>query len=159
MTPAQPGQLERALTNLTVGLVQGQQLRERILRDGYQGEYEQQVQLQFAGAAGNMAGFTDADITFELPFLYAPAQRHVPFETPHFTYGIELLNAGDTLVQLAAHVTAWNINDSNWVVGATVRLTAVAPLVTTEAVAFAAIAHLRFQGYASYAEGDEYQDG
>lgn len=154
---AQPGQLERALGSMTVDLLQGRDFQKRVLADTYTGEWEQQVHVPFNGSAGNEWGFADQTVNWEMPFLYAPAQRRVPFETPHFTYGVELLNAAADLVHFGAHVIAWNINDSGWYIGATVRLAAVAPNATTVAVLFSAIAHLSFQGYASYAEGDEYQ--
>lgn len=154
-----PGQLERSLSALTIGVVQGQKFRERGLSDTYTGEWDQQVQVEFTGTAGSQWGWTDTDITFEYPFLYAPAQRLVPFDRPHFSKGFELLGASITLVHLDAQIVAWNINDNNWTIGATVRLYVVAPLADVEPLAFSAIAHLTFQGYAAYAEGAEFTDG
>ena len=101
----------------------------------------------------------DTDSNFEYPFLYAPAQRLVPFDRPHFTKGFELTSGAATLVHLDAQVLSWDINESNWTIGAKIRLYAVAPLMDTTPVAFSAIAHLTFQGYAAYAEGEEYADG
>lgn len=154
---AQPGQLDRALSRLTIGLVQGQQFRERVLYDTHSGEWDQQVQINFSGSAGNEWGFVDTSIMFEYPFLYAPAQRLVPFERPHFSKGIELLTPSPDLVHLDAQIHSWNINESGWIIGCQVRLLAVAPAASTDAVLFSAVAHLTFQGYAAYAEGDEYQ--
>jgi|GraSoiStandDraft_43_1057313.scaffolds.fasta_scaffold707472_1 hypothetical protein len=150
------GQLERSLASLTIGLVQGQQFRQRVLSDTYQGEWDQQVQLEFSGGAGNQWGFVDTDIMFEYPFLYAPTQRLVPFDRPHFNKGFELLTPSTTLVHLDAQVISWNINESNWTVGAKIRLYAVAPAADVTPELFRAIAHLTFQGYATYAEGDEF---
>jgi hypothetical protein len=144
---------------MTIGLVQGQKFRQRILSDTHTGEYEQQVQLKFSGTAGNEWGYVDADIYFQNPFLYAPAQRMVPFDRPHFSKGFELLNAGPTLVHLDAQVTDWHINESSFIVGAKVRIYATAPSMTTAPQPFSAIAHLTFQGFSTYAEGDEYING
>lgn len=148
------GQLDRALGSMTIDLLQNRDFRKRTLYDTRTGEYEQQVHVPFSGAAGSLWGFADQAVNWEMPFVYAPAQRRVPFETPHFTYGIELLNPGSSLVHFGAHVVAWNITDAGWYIGATVRLCVVSPDATVQ-VPYSAIAHLSFQGYAAYAEGDE----
>ena len=152
------GALDRALAAITIGMAQGQQFRERVLADTRTGEYEQQIQLSVSGTAGNGWGFADAQVMFEYPFLFAPTQRMVPFDRPHFQASFELMNASDTLVHLAAHVIDWNVNDSGWIIGATVRVVGTAPAVSDSAnlEAFSALAHLTFQGYCTYAEGDEY---
>jgi hypothetical protein len=159
MSRPKPGQLERSLSALTIGFAQGQKLRADILTDTHSGEWHQQVQLQFSGSAGNQWGYVDHNIYFEYPFLYAPSQRLVPFDRPHFSKGFENLTPGTSLVHLDAQVIEWTTNDSNWIIGATIRLYAVAPANDVTAEPFSAIAHLTFQGYAAYAEGDEYVDG
>lgn len=159
MSRPAPGQLERSLAALTIGVVQGQQHRERVLRDTHTGEWDQQVQLEFSGSAGNQWGYADTEIMFEYPFLYAPAQRLVPFDRPHFNKGFEMLTPSTNLVHLDAQIISWNTNDTGWIVGCKVRLYAVAPANDVSAESFNAIAHLTFQGYAAYAEGEEYADG
>jgi hypothetical protein len=160
MSRPAPGQLEQSLSALTIGVVQGKEWRERVLSDTHSGEWHQQVQLQFSGSAGNQWGFVDHDVYFEYPFLYAPSQRLVPFDRPHFSKGFENLTPSSTnLVHLDAQVVNWITNDSNWIIGATIRLYAVGPNNDVTAEPFSAIAHLTFQGYAAYAEGEEYVDG
>lgn len=152
------GQLQRALEGMTIGVHQGALFRKRTLADGHTGEYEQQVQVQLGGTAGNEWGFVDSEVTFELPFVYAPLQRRSEFTTPHFTRGIEVLNSAPdptTLLNIDAHVVGWTTTEEGFIVGARVRFSVCAPNATDN-VPYTAIAHLAFQGYASYAEGDEF---
>lgn len=149
------GQLERSLAALTIGMAQGQAARAKGLADTGTGEYLQQVHVPVSGVAGADALFADTNVQWELPFLYAPDQRRVPFLTPHFTYGIEITAGQAALVVVDAHVVGWAITEQNWYVGATVRLSASSP-GAVEPVPYSAIAHLSFEGYATPAEGDEF---
>lgn len=152
------GQLDRSLAALTLGVADGRQERHRALSDNRTGEYEQQVHLPIAGNAGSDPGFADATVHWEMPFLYAPAQRRVPFPTPHFTYGVEHLQATDILVSIDVHVIGWVVSPEGWYTGSTVRASAHAPgLGAGMLEPFSAIVHLSFQGYASFAEGAEFQ--
>jgi hypothetical protein len=146
------GQLDRALTALTIGVVQGQRFRDRVLWDSYTGEYDQQVQLKVSGKASSVWGFADQKLKFDVAFYYAPTQRSVPFDRPHFTVGFELLNASKVLVVFTASVIRWTITNSGWITGATVRIASAAPALAANAQPepFRALAHLVFQGYASY---------
>ena len=150
------GQLDRALTALTIGVHQDAMHRRRALRDGYTGEFEQQFQVQLSGQAGNTWGFVDQGYGFEFPFLYAPVQRQIDFPTPHFRSGIELTNPSSSLVLLHAHCIGWTRSPENWVIGATVRFMVCAPMATNVTVPYNAVAHLVFQGYASLPEGSQY---
>jgi len=147
------GQLDRALAAITLEVFQDNKRRNHILSDGYTGEFEQQFQVAVSGTAGNVWGFVDQAFAFEYPFLWAPLQRRSDFKTPHFRCGIELTNPQPTLVLLHAHVIGWVQSPEMWVIGANVRFAVCAPTVTTTAVAYAAIAHLAFQGYASLPQG------
>src|ERR1700752_4240028 len=84
------GQLERSLAALTIGVHAGARQRVKALSDTVTGEYEQQVHQKLSGVASSAWAFSDQVVQWELPFLYAPLQRRVPFPTPHFTYGIEI---------------------------------------------------------------------
>lgn len=150
-----PGQLERSLAAITIGVQQRTVLRSRQLAERRTGEYDQQVRVDINGSAGNDWGYADAALLFEYPFLYAPAQRRVPFNRPHFSYGFEIAQPLDTLLHLGAQIVGWNVNENGWIIGATVRVHVIAPQVT-QATPFAATAHLTFQGYAANAEGDDY---
>lgn len=149
------GQLERSLAALTIGIHQGVVARGRALADTRTGEYEQQVHVPLSGIANNGWGFVDMPVQWELPFLYAPLQRRVPFPTPHFTYGIEMTAGQGELVVIHAHVTAWTITESQWYVGANVRFAASAPNAIAPSP-YLAIGHLSFEGYATLSEGDEF---
>jgi hypothetical protein len=152
------GQLERALTRLTVGLVQAQELKAQLGADQYTGEADAQIQLQFSGKAGNAYASTDKKVPFQYPFLHAPQQREVPFDQPHFVGAtFELLNATASLVVLGVQLIGWGLNKSNWTIGAELRLYAFAPLVDASTlVPFSALAHLTFEGYLAHVEGGGY---
>lgn len=158
--PGRPstGQLERALTKLTVGVVQGQELKAQLGADQYTGEADQQIELQFSGKAGNQYASTDKKVPFQYPFLHAPQQREVPFAQPHFVGAtFELLTPTASLVVMGAQLIGWGLNKSNWTIGAELRLYAVAPLVDDSTlVPFSALAHLTFEGYLAHAEGGGY---
>lgn len=177
------GQLARSLDALTIAVASGREQRRSSLDASKTGEYEQQLQLPFRGRLYDAAlYYLDHDVNWELPFLYAPAQRQVPFDTPHMTYGVTFDTPPITLVVVHAALIAWKITESNWYVGATIRLSAHAPHLTdsgtpspgpfapppkdtmvgptTQPVPahadFAATLHLTFSGYASTPEGDEF---
>ncbi len=152
------GQLERSLTALTIGVAIDAKDRARALDANRTGEYEQQIHQPMAGNAAAAHGFVDATVYWEMPFLYAPAQRRVPFETPHFVFGVEHLQSTGVLVLVDAHVIGWVVSPEGWYTGAKVRLSAVAPTLGSGALEpFSAIVHMSFQGYASFAEGAEFQ--
>jgi hypothetical protein len=54
-------------------------------------------------------------------------------------------------------VVEWNITSARWYIGATVRFAISSPGAATPQP-FSAIAHLRFQGYATLAEGNEFMN-
>lgn len=152
------GQLERSLAELTIGVAQGQARRQLALDDSATGEYEQQVRLPFSGHAASGWGFSELTVRFELPFLYAPLQRRVPFETPHYRKGLEIIESKGHPLLLDVVVIGWETSDEGWCTGARVRLAVCAPgQVPPDLVPYKAVAHLSFQGYATYAEGDEFQ--
>lgn len=159
--PRPAGQLQRVMTELTVGVHQGHRRRIRQLSDTHTGEVDQQVRVPFSGTVSANPGFVDKLVVWEQPFLYAPNQRRVPFPTPHFVgCKFELTDppvngTGDAVwVTLDGQVLTWTQSAELWYVGALVRFGAVAPAMTDAAVAFESIAHLTFQGYATYGEGE-----
>ncbi len=151
------GQLDRFVNATVVRPRLAERHRRRTLADGYTGEFEQQIQVALAGVAGNVWGFVDESYSFEYPFLYAPIQRRVDLLTPVFRSGIELVDPNPQyLVIVHAHCVGWTYSEENWIIGSTVRFAVVAPAATTQAIAYNAIAHLAFQGYASLPEGGEF---
>lgn len=148
------GQLERSLAALTIGVAQGRERRARSLADAFTGEWEQQLRLDLSGQAAGGWGWGDRRVTFDIPFLYAPLQRTIPFETPQFTYGVEMTQTTDTLVLVHAHLLKWTINRQGWITGATLRFGVQAPAATAP-MPFSATVHLTFQGFGTTAEQEE----
>jgi hypothetical protein len=153
MSPRPAGELDRALSGLTLDVHKGRVRREQLLADAYQGEYEQQLQVQLSGTAGSGWGYVDQDYMFEFPFLWAPVQRRSEFDTPIFRSGIEIVVPQSSLVLAHAHVVGWHSSPESWIVGARVRFAVSAPAASTTPIPYQAIAHLSFQGYASLPQG------
>lgn len=154
--PRATGQLDRVLSGLTVGLLTDQRDRHIQLAHSAGEEVEQQVRVLVQGEVGGGWNHTDRDVYWTLPFIWAPAQREVPYRTPHFSYGVEMRSGTEQLVIVDAHVLSWLTNNSSLVEGARIRFAASAPN-TTAAFKFSAVAHLTFQGYA--AETEEGEEG
>lgn len=152
------GQLEKSLAALTIAIDQGHRERATALEDSHTGEHFQQVRVDLSGNATAVWGFSDTDVAFALPFLYAPSQRAVPFKLPHFTHGIEFKVTPESFVLLNAQVVGWHETEEGWIVGAKVRFAVCAPNFQAggAAITFSATAHLTFQGYATYAESEEF---
>lgn len=155
-------QLDRSLAELTISLTRAREERAAALRDGHTGEWVQQVQVPLSGLLGTGWGSADAPVTFDVPFLYAADQRAVPFQTPHFSYGVEFTSTPVGPVVATASVLQWLRSDEGWIVGAMIRYCISQPNpVTIGGVPqppqpYSATAHLTFEGYASPAEGDEF---
>ena len=152
------GQLERSLAALTIGVAQGERQRRLALADTHTGEYMQQVHVPLSGVATGGWGSIDVPVTWELPFLYAPLQRRVPFPTPHFHANFEVTAGQGALLLMHAQLIAWNVTDADWYVGATIRFAIAAPggQNPNPQIAYSAIAHCSFQGFATLPEGDEF---
>lgn len=152
------GSMERSLAAVTIGMARDQKSRRLALADTHQGEWEQQIHLPISGQATNVVAHVDCDVSWELPFLYAPQQRQVPFEVPHFTKGFEQTVQTAALIRYDAYVTQWAKNDQGWITGAVVRIIVDAPNVPAvgPAIPYQATAHLSFEGYATMPEGDEF---
>jgi hypothetical protein len=151
------GGLARSLAALSIAPEVERADRASALSDTATGEYEQQVHVPLSGVAAPTPAFIDAPVAWELPFLYAPLQRRVPFPTPHFTCGIEHTAGTGQLVLIHAHVIAWTVTESQWYVGATVRFDVSAPLAIANSP-YAAIAHLSFSGFGTLAEAEEFSN-
>lgn len=154
--PRPKGQIDRTLDALTIGVVQGKAARDKQLSYSAGVEMEQQVRVPLSGKVANGWGFVDDDVAWSFPFIWAPAQRGVEFQTPHFSYGIVHNVETEALIVVHAQVVRWTINDSSWVVGATVRFASSAPqLAEGEELDYAATAHLTFQGLGAETEEGE----
>lgn len=141
------GQLERSLHKLTVGTQLDMRARERALAAGRSGEYDQQVRVAISGEATERWGYTDIPVTWEHPFIYSPLQRKLPFEAPHYVCGVEFAKPPAALVIVVPHLIDWLQSDASWYIGAKLRVAVSAP-GQTEPVAYSAVLHLTFEGYA-----------
>jgi hypothetical protein len=137
------GQLERIVTDLTIGVHRGLQERERALESSRSGPYEQSVQVPINGQASSGWGYVDKAVTWEHPFVYSPAQSRLPFATPHVSHHIEFTRVLSDLVIAHAHVTSWIQDVRGGFIGARVRVASCAPN-TTGTVPYAGILHLKF---------------
>lgn len=154
--PKSVGGLERALVGMTIGVEQHRQKRHKQLHYTAGREMEQQMRVPLSGTVGNGWGFIDRGVGFLLPFIWLPAQRPVPFKTPHFSFGIEHEAGINVLVLIHAAVIHWNIDKSSRVRGAKIRYASSAPMLAEgETKNFSATAHLTFQGWACETEEGE----
>jgi hypothetical protein len=149
------GQLDRALAALTIGPILSEKHRRQALRDTHTSAKHQLIQLPVTGQAGTGWGFSRQKVKWEQPFLYAPGQWLVPFQTPHFHANFDVLGSGGQSLLLDAKVVGWKVLEEGWTVGATIEIGACAPNATA-AVSFSAVAHLTFTGYAAAAEAGEF---
>lgn len=150
--PRPRGQVDRTLDSLGAGLLLGKHKRDHQLGYSRLREVEQQVRVPLEGEASNEWGYADKEVNWELPFVGAPAQRDAPFTTPHFSYGVELGAGSGSLIVIHASIVKWNTNIQGYIIGAVTRFMASAP--GGEGVAYTAVMHLSFQGYAAEFEAD-----
>lgn len=181
------GTLDRALADIVIGAQQEMKARERSLSDTKLGEFTQQVHVPLSGELFDAYWhWVDHKINWLMPFLWAPLQRQIPFQHPHFSYGVEWLSPPSTLIEVHAQVISWTTNNMGWDVGATIRFMVQAPYVVqpppvttltkpsppthivkdtpqtapttapTQA-GYNTNVHLTFQGFACNPEGDEFQ--
>jgi hypothetical protein len=142
--------LDRAMGELTLGVVKS--TRKRDQRDWEMGfkELQQQFQIKINGQASEAWGFAQTTIVFDYPFFYAPAQRDSDLDRPQFWFGAELY---DFPGAASAVVTAWEIDPTHGaVVGATVSI-GVASQPGVDAP-YEGVIHLTFQGFAALSEDE-----
>lgn len=145
--------LERSLKALTIGAQMSGQRRATGSQSEVAGEYEQQVHIPLSGSAALKPMFGDTDVTWRVPFLWAPQQRLVPFTVPHFTYGVEFTEVPTDIVVIHPAVVGWKKDVRNWFTGAFIRAAIWAPGVDEQTtVDFSATLHMTFQGYAAQPE-------
>jgi hypothetical protein len=153
--PRPEGALSRALVEITVGTERRRRARAQRDTEMRLSELEQQFQFEFSGTANTQWAFASADIVFEFPFFYAPAQRDPDFDRPHFWFGGDLapeLAASPTApIAMSAVVTGWLTDEhTGAVIGATVAIGVAAGAATP----FNGLVHLTFQGYSGLDEDE-----
>lgn len=148
------GQLDRSLARIAMRTAASAKEKTRRQAQG-QGEYDQQVQFPINGNATADWPFVDKQVKFRLPFISAKQQRAVPFDTPHFTWGMVFDNPPTDMLICTVSVVQWAIDRRGWITGATVRVAAQAP--NAGKLAFSGTVHLTFSGYSAYAENTQPQ--
>jgi hypothetical protein len=148
------GRLDRSIQALTLGRVRGESEAKRQRQLEGLAEREDQFSIAVTGRGEEFPAWTETHINFNVTFVDATGQRDVPFDRPHFTYGVYIEDGGP--VGLLACVTRWDVNTRNEVTGCMLSIGAVA---TDYARTFRGELHARFQGYGAPVEayGDETQ--
>ncbi len=146
---ASVGQIGRAMARIEMRAAQAQ-LKAAKRAAQQQGEYDQQVQFPINGNATADWSFVDKQVKFRMPFISAKQQRPVPFDTPHFTYGVVFDNPPKDMLVVVVAVVQWTVTRRGWTTGATVRVAAQAP--NAGKIPFSGTVHLTFSGYSAYAE-------
>lgn len=142
----------RAVAGMSIGAIKSwQEMRERVWTDAMD-EYDQQYQAQINIECGNTFVWMEKDIQFDLIFLLEPT-RDSPYDTPLFTYGLELITGVPLLLTIM--VKQW-AKDVQGVRGCRLLIGAVNP-GQDKIVQFIGKLHLNFQGYATKVpeEGEE----
>lgn len=116
-------------------------------------EVLQQYQMDVSGVTGTGV-FCDFTVTFQEVLYYAPLQRNLKLEDPHFTYGYQL-DTGDA--KITAYVKSWTLDDNANYLGAIVRVH-VEQFAWAPASPFSGAVHCTFQGYGVPAEDSGYDD-
>lgn len=145
--------VQRSLQALTIGVARAMQERQQQQQEIASGETEQQYKVAVGGTAGTDAiDWQEGTIQFDDLFYPALDRRDSTFDTPLFTYGVEMQSP--TPVILSVVVTGWLTNADSTVSG--VRLAFGAHVIgAVDDVKFDAVAHLCFQGWASPALNDD----
>jgi len=151
-TRGRPGDAQRVLQKLTIGVTQARERRDATARQLGMRELEQQFQFPISGQAGTTIAWDSMGCDFDYPFYFAPGQRDSDLEVPHMTYGVVL--EGGTPVAIVACVTGWkrdNTDDSY--TGATVAVGAFSPGASAP-IQYGGAIHISFQGYGALLEDE-----
>lgn len=140
----------RALLQLTVEAARAADERARSQQELSAGMFMQYLTVDINGHVSSTPLVAEVAVFWSMPFLMRVDKRKTPrFSNPHFTVGVETANTEFVLV--TCHVRDWIANDSDWVTGAKMRVTCLAPQAPRP-FTFNAVAHLTFVGYAAPAE-------
>lgn len=148
--------VSRSIEGLSLGQVRASEDRKNALAYDQLGEFDQQYQVPFSGAAAKDIVWRDITLRFDWPFLPARGMRESDLTFPQFTYGA-VISAGNPVV-VTACVREWKLNNINAVVGAVVAVGVfypgeyeAPPAQVIDAVPgevpFAGAVHMTFQGY------------
>lgn len=151
MSIAEQHALERAVTGLAIGVHREVARRRERDRDGEPAERTEQWQIDLTGRATSTPGTAVVELDFQHAFLTAIARRMSQLDRPHFHSGFELTVVNDvagnpsaTPPMMSAAVVKWDLDGGMNITGASVAITAHAPVGD---LTFRGVAHLSFQGY------------
>lgn len=151
-TRSKPGDVQRVLQGITIGVVQEQHRRAESAAELGLREIEGQFQFDISGQAGTTIAWDESDCSFDYPFYYAPGMRDSDLETPHMTYGAIIESA--TPVAVVACVREWKQDptDDSYI-GATVAIGVFSPGAEA-AIEYGGAVHVSFQGYGALLEDE-----
>jgi hypothetical protein len=151
--------INRSIRTRTIDTTRALEARRAMLGYDALGEIEQQFQLPMEGTAGDVMGWFEIRLKFDVEFYNAPDSRMSPYTLPHFTYGYVITTPTPVLV--AACVREWTLDDIDTVSGAKVAIGTCNPGLSQTpdtapvvAVPFAGYMHLTFQGFGAPAENN-----
>jgi hypothetical protein len=117
------------------------------------GETEQQFKVTVSGTAGSDAmDWQEGAIAFDDFFYPGQDRRDSSFETPLFTYGVEMQSPVPVILTVV--VTGWVADSDGTVSGVKLAFGAYVVGVDDD-VKFDAVVHLNFQGWAAPALNDD----
>lgn len=148
-------QTQRAVSSMTLGVLQGYVKRRESDWTDAMDEYDAQFQIPISATVGDRAAWATVQVEFPTTFVVdAPAKtRDNGLDRPLFTYGVE---GGGMFV--CAAVSGW-IKDDLGYTGAVVSVGIVNPGVKRKG-SYTGLLHMNFQGYGAplYPTNEETDD-
>jgi hypothetical protein len=140
--------LNRAMADITLGVVKS--TRARDARDAEMGltEIMQQFKINFSGVANTGWGFAPLVLGFDYPFYAAPGQRDPQFEEPQFWFGAKV----SPVVAVSATVSQYTVDpDNGAIVGANIAIGVCGAILN---VPYEGVVDLTFQGFSALSEDE-----
>lgn len=148
------GSLQRSLAAMTIGVVQGQQARERERSPQRLDERDQNFQVEVTGTVeSDLSEWTEIPLDFAYVFMGDENVRDSPYDKPNFTFGVEMLTEEPVII--AACVMEWIETDEGDVTGVVLKAASYSPSPADEGKPFRARLHLTFSGYCGPIDGPD----
>lgn len=138
--------LRRALARMTIEATDAREAHDREIAAVAAGDMAQQIHASVEGRVARAPVFTEIDVTWPYPFLNDVAATDTSMENPSFASGVELRSESPVFID--AQVRSWTRDDSSFITGARVRVTAWAPNAA-KMTRYNAVIHMVFLGYAA----------
>lgn len=145
--------LARGLARATIEATEADANHKAELAPLRGGQMLQHVQCPVQGRVGNRPVWQELAVTWPHPFLMAVSngKSDTQLKVPQIATGVQLLTNEHIIIDV--QIRDWAYDDSNFIVGATARVSAWSPLAGKKHD-FSAIIHLSFFGYGSPKEED-----